>query len=40
MDEEKGEEHEIGDRKGDSCYHVDRLCHSYRMRWLLFPQLK
>lgn len=39
MDEEKGEEHEIGDRKSDSCYHVDRLCHSYRMRWFLFSQL-
>ena len=39
VDEEKGEEHEIGDRKSDSCYHVDRLCHSYRMRWFLFSQL-
>lgn len=40
VDEEKGEEHEVGDREGDSCYHVDRLRHSYRMRRFLFSQLK
>lgn len=40
VDEEKREEHEVGDREGDSCYHVDRLRHSYRMRRFLFPQLK
>lgn len=39
VDEEKREEHEVGDREGDSCYHVDRLRHSYRMRRFLFPQL-
>lgn len=40
MDEEKREEHEIGDREGDSRYHVDRLRHSNRVWRLLLPQLE
>lgn len=40
VDEEKGEEHEVGDREGNSRYHVDRLRHSDWMRRLLLPQLE
>lgn len=40
MNEEEGEEHEIGDWESDPGYHIDRLRYSNRMRRILFPQLQ